>query len=698
VQEPPPQPRQHNPRMPVELEGVILQALEKDPARRFADSAGFAEALGKLLPALPARPAAGSTLLDPNAAVETGGAAMAAGHEVSGLSDAYRARNGVSLSTLLEKSLIKPRGPSVLDEFPQVAPQNGVDHIQVLEPEKTARTIPVRTGVITVGRIPDNQLMLDDPKVSRHHLRIEQSGSRYTVTDLGSSNGSYLGGVKSLKDVTRDWDSAQPLKVGGTYLKLVRAREVVGTQMDSGHPSVIRQEQARTPLAIKESQLTVEPGSSVPLELTIRNQGEAVEHYRISLAGLQEAWVKNLPREPLQCMPGEEQTLTLHIQPPRSPQSRAGHYPLALHAASQGKTGEVVSTYSNLTIAPFRQFSSQMHPERIQTGRPSRVRVANQGNLPELFQINWRDPADELSFEPPEASLKVEEGRASELEFRGRLRQVRWIGGEKSHRFQAEISLADAQPQALIGEIISQALIPAWVPPLLISLCLFLAFGLGAFYRFIYLPPKQETKTAVFEIAQKATSAFIGTELYNRLNPSPTITPTITLTPTPTNTLTETPTSTLTPKPTSTMIPTRIPTVTLTPDPPHAPPIINNDSDGELFSERVKLIQIPSGQQIILKVEDLWNDSARGYPTPNCMHAGILFTWSIREPYPTNGDGLEFQREGLTLGQPPIITLGSGASGSSGIPYCGPLTIVNNSLTNFKVEFRYAAIYYPPPN
>lgn len=51
----------------------------------------------------------------------------------------------------------------------------------------------------TVGRHPTNSLRIDEDSISRSHARIVRSGDEYTVEDLGSRNGTFLGG----KRVTR---------------------------------------------------------------------------------------------------------------------------------------------------------------------------------------------------------------------------------------------------------------------------------------------------------------------------------------------------------------------------------------------------------------------------------------------------------------------------------------------------------------
>jgi hypothetical protein len=47
----------------------------------------------------------------------------------------------------------------------------------------------------TLGRAPDNDIILEDPKVSRHHAVIAFTGERYSVTDLESANGTFVNGI-----------------------------------------------------------------------------------------------------------------------------------------------------------------------------------------------------------------------------------------------------------------------------------------------------------------------------------------------------------------------------------------------------------------------------------------------------------------------------------------------------------------------
>jgi DNA-binding winged helix-turn-helix (wHTH) protein len=56
------------------------------------------------------------------------------------------------------------------------------------------RQVLLNVGDNIVGRAPDATVWLDAPGVSRHHAKIRVEGHEAFVEDLGSKNGTYIGG------------------------------------------------------------------------------------------------------------------------------------------------------------------------------------------------------------------------------------------------------------------------------------------------------------------------------------------------------------------------------------------------------------------------------------------------------------------------------------------------------------------------
>ncbi|HEX9741747.1 MAG TPA: FHA domain-containing protein [Nitrospiraceae bacterium] len=59
------------------------------------------------------------------------------------------------------------------------------------------KEIPLDKARLTIGRKPDNDVVLDDQATSGHHARVIQIQSVFFVEDAGSSNGTFANGKKT---------------------------------------------------------------------------------------------------------------------------------------------------------------------------------------------------------------------------------------------------------------------------------------------------------------------------------------------------------------------------------------------------------------------------------------------------------------------------------------------------------------------
>jgi len=80
-------------------------------------------------------------------------------------------------------------------------------------------------GEILIGRGADCDLSLDDPRISRNHLRITADKGRLLAEDLGSSNGTQMNGKPFSHGVLHIGDE---LQLGGDVL--------VSVEDDEGRP------------------------------------------------------------------------------------------------------------------------------------------------------------------------------------------------------------------------------------------------------------------------------------------------------------------------------------------------------------------------------------------------------------------------------------------------------------------------------
>jgi pSer/pThr/pTyr-binding forkhead associated (FHA) protein len=65
------------------------------------------------------------------------------------------------------------------------------------------------TDVVNAGRHPDSEIFLDDVTVSRRHAVFNRSGDSFTVSDVGSLNGTYVNRDRIESHQLSDGDEVQ---------------------------------------------------------------------------------------------------------------------------------------------------------------------------------------------------------------------------------------------------------------------------------------------------------------------------------------------------------------------------------------------------------------------------------------------------------------------------------------------------------
>lgn len=63
------------------------------------------------------------------------------------------------------------------------------------------KVFPLNKSVINIGRRLDNQLVIDDPRVSRNHAQLRAIKGRFVIFDLNSTGGTFVNGQRTSQSV-----------------------------------------------------------------------------------------------------------------------------------------------------------------------------------------------------------------------------------------------------------------------------------------------------------------------------------------------------------------------------------------------------------------------------------------------------------------------------------------------------------------
>lgn len=96
--------------------------------------------------------------------------------------------------------------------------------LREIRPDGTSRSLVVGGRPLTIGRAPDNGLVLADSRASRHHARLYGRRGALVLTDLGSTNGSWVNDRRIDEMALGEGDQ---IRIGNTVL-VVESVDPVG--------------------------------------------------------------------------------------------------------------------------------------------------------------------------------------------------------------------------------------------------------------------------------------------------------------------------------------------------------------------------------------------------------------------------------------------------------------------------------------
>ena len=98
------------------------------------------------------------------------------------------------------ESVEETRGMTPVNEEATDATKQRIAHNAFLIVDGV-KVFPLTESVINIGRRLDNQLVIDDPRISRNHAQLRSIKGRYVIFDLNSTGGTFVNGQRTSQSV-----------------------------------------------------------------------------------------------------------------------------------------------------------------------------------------------------------------------------------------------------------------------------------------------------------------------------------------------------------------------------------------------------------------------------------------------------------------------------------------------------------------
>ncbi len=84
-----------------------------------------------------------------------------------------------------------------------------MNKLRITLPDGTPLTQDLAEDRVSIGRLPENDLQLEDDSVSSHHGEINYDGTTHQLTDLGSTNGTFVNGARVTDSALKPGDQVR---------------------------------------------------------------------------------------------------------------------------------------------------------------------------------------------------------------------------------------------------------------------------------------------------------------------------------------------------------------------------------------------------------------------------------------------------------------------------------------------------------
>ncbi|MCP4419344.1 MAG: protein kinase [Chloroflexi bacterium] len=354
------------------------------------------------------------------------------------------------------------------------------DQIIITTQGRAPRHFSMNKPKISIGRAPDNDIVLSSLDVSRQHAQLEKNGYGWHIVDRKSSGGTFYNGRKLHPKKPETWQSGLRLQIGPYFLQWRLAEDIAASPAKntpaepvtklfqvSADSSQVQANHSNFSVALTPTQATLAPGEKAHLQIELFNQSSSIMVVKINLTGLPQ--IATLAQDTVSMTPGARATVPLTLQLPKGKQSLlAGQHPFQLLLRADGPPVETAVLQGQLIILPEEQFEFSIWPSHVENGGTCRVMVRYDGNVSSSVQVMAQDPAGKLQFWGDEQPLPLEPGSTNTIAYRITHRHKRpFFGRVLQIPFEIAMRSQNGLRQNKLGHLELRPRFPVWTLPLI---------------------------------------------------------------------------------------------------------------------------------------------------------------------------------------------------------------------------------------
>jgi hypothetical protein len=211
-------------------------------------------------------------------------------------------------------------------------------------------------------------------------------------------------------------------------------------------------------------ELSLAPGDTLTLPLTVHNLGDETESYTIVPAGLTASWTTITPGN-LTLFGGSQDVIDVTVSPPALSSTTAGPTSIAIRVIPLGDSDDAVVAEATLVIDPFDDCRIvPLQPiQRTRHRANFEFMVENHGNTVTSCRLHLVDPTDRVDgdFDPP--AVGVGPGAATLVRLKARAARGGFRRATRTLDFEVEAGRQGLPPVAAPMSLVQSPTIPGAV-------------------------------------------------------------------------------------------------------------------------------------------------------------------------------------------------------------------------------------------